>query len=70
MLEAILKGLGGVAGALWEMVAPYMGIFWFFVLVVLALLVVAGVVGYLLLVKEWRGEMDDHASSDGKGGPR
>lgn len=52
MLEAMLDGLVAAWGGLWGTVAPYQGIFWFFTLVVLAILVCLAVAGYYLLLKD------------------
>ena len=40
-------------GSAWEVLAPYQGVFWFFVMVVMLLVVAVGVAGYYLLWKDF-----------------
>ena len=49
MLKGMWHGLGLMFGSAWDVIAPYQGIFWFFVLVAVLLAVALAVCAYYLL---------------------
>ena len=52
MLKGIWHGFGAMFGGVWESIAPYQGIFWFFLLALVLLAAVLAVGAYYLLWKD------------------